>query len=285
MSLTDTPAPPHAGRGPLAEPLLDIRGVEVTYEKVEVAVRGLNIQVPEGRITAVLGANGAGKTTLLRAIGGFLPGEHAVVSDGEIRFEGRVLNGMQPHKVTKLGIAMVPERDKIFPTLTVDENLRVSVGAKTSNGRGSDLRETIDEMFPVLVKRRKDTAGYLSGGERQMLAIAATVLCNPRLMMVDELSLGLAPKLVTELFGLVKSLSAELGLTVLMVEQDAMAALSIADYAYVIENGRIVLDGTPERLLAHEDVREFYLGLGSGDTDARSYADVKQYTRTRRWWG
>jgi branched-chain amino acid transport system ATP-binding protein len=269
------------GTAETTEALLDIRGVEVTYEKVELAIRGINVTVPEGGVTVVLGANGAGKTTLLRAIGGFLPGDHAVVSDGQIHYRGKRIDGMAPHKVTKLGIVTIPEKDKIFPGMTVEENLRVS-SSRTSDG---EIRETLDELFPVLEKRRKDVAGYLSGGERQMLSIASALLCDPQVMLVDELSLGLAPKLVEELFELVRRIAQDRGLTVLMVEQDARAALAIADQAYVLESGRIVLHGTAERLLEHEDVREFYLGIGEGEEETRSYADVKQYTRSRRWWG
>jgi branched-chain amino acid transport system ATP-binding protein len=263
--------------------LLDIRGAEVTYEKVELAIQGVTVQVPSGKVVVVLGANGAGKTTLLRAICGFLPGERARVTDGEILFDGTRIDGWAPHRTARRGIAMVPEREKIFATLTVKENLKA--GMRAPDGRHEELLALVYDIFPVLEKKGANVAGYMSGGERQMLAIASALLCGPRVLLIDELSLGLAPNLVEELFELVKEVSLRQGLTVLIVEQNAVAALKIADYAYVLESGRIVLDGTPERLLSHEDVREFYLGLADGAEGARSFALVKQYRRRRRWWG
>jgi branched-chain amino acid transport system ATP-binding protein len=263
--------------------LLDIRGAEVTYEKVELAIQGVTVHVPAGQVIVVLGANGAGKTTLLRAIAGFLPGEHARVTDGEIIFDGARIENWAPHRTARRGIVMVPEREKIFPTLTVRENLKA--GMRARGAAHEELQALVHDIFPVLDQKAGHVAGYLSGGERQMLAIASALLCDPRVLLIDELSLGLAPNLVEELFDLVKQISQRRNLTVLIVEQNAVAALRIADYAYVLESGRIVLDGTPERLLAHEDVREFYLGLGEGAEGARSFALVKQYRRRRRWWG
>jgi branched-chain amino acid transport system ATP-binding protein len=280
VSLTELPAHPTKGGGPA---LLDISGIEVTYEKVQVAIQGVSVKVREGKIVAVLGANGAGKSTLMRAVCGFLPGERAEVSSGDIQLEGKSIVGWAPHRTSRHGVVMVPERDKIFPTLTIRDNLRCGIHGRLG---GTDaVMAQVLEIFPVLALRPRRIAGYLSGGERQMLAIASALLCQPRVLLIDELSLGLAPKLVDELFSLVRQISQERALTVLLVEQNARAALRIADYAYVLESGRIMIDGTPERLMAHEDVREFYLGLGVEGSDARSFAQVKQYRRRRRWWG
>jgi branched-chain amino acid transport system ATP-binding protein len=271
-------------REALTDPYLEVRGVEVTYEKVEIAIRGVSVRVAKGEVCVVLGANGSGKTTLLRAISGFLPGERAAVTDGHIIFDGERIDGWSPHRTANKGVVMVPERDKIFTTLTVEENLRVGrQGA--DRDRLQDLQGLVYEMFPVLRQRGTQTAGYLSGGERQMLACASALLCDPSVLLIDELSLGLAPSLARDLFGLVREIAVRRGLTVLMVEQNAVAALQIADYVYILETGRIVLDGTPERMMKHEDVREFYLGLSEGDDSTRSFARVKQYKRRRRWWG
>lgn len=266
-----------------SSPLLAIRSVEVTYEKVEIAIRGISIDVMPGRIVSVLGANGAGKTSLLRAVSGFLPGERAAITEGTVSFDGTDITNWKPNRVSKAGIVSVPEREKIFPSLTVAENLRV--GERRSNGTGARFDEAaILDLFPALQKYYHKVAGYLSGGERQMLALGSALLCGPRVLLIDEMSLGLAPKLVDELFAMVADVVARVGLTVLVVEQNAAAALGIADYVYILESGRVVLDGTPERMLEHEDVREFYLGVGAADDD-RSFADVKQYRRARRWYG
>jgi branched-chain amino acid transport system ATP-binding protein len=258
--------------------LLELDNVEVVYHHVATAVQGVSLRVPERSIVALLGTNGAGKTTTLRAISGFLGGDDARVVGGRIAFGGETITGRRPHEVARRGLVLVPERDKVFETLTVQENLAALVAGR----RRLVSREQIFEYFPVLAERRRQLAGYLSGGERQMLAIATALLCQPRMLLVDELSLGLAPVIVEALMRLVARLRAELGLTVLLVEQNAAAALGIADAGYVIEHGRIVYDGPVERLLAHEDIREFYLGVGHR-TGRRRYTDVKQYRRRRRW--
>jgi branched-chain amino acid transport system ATP-binding protein len=214
---------------------------------------------------------------------GFLPGDFAAISDGEVRHEGRRLNDLPPHKIAQRGIALVPERDKVFTTLTVEENLRCGYRPR-DRVAANETAELIADLFPSLARLRKKVAGYLSGGERQMLAIAQMLLLEPSVVLADELSLGIAPALVDELMEAMRRINAERGISIVLVEQNAPAALAIADYAYIMETGRIVMDGTPERLMEHEDVREFYLGLGSGDAQ-RSYADVKQYRRKRRWWG
>ena len=258
--------------------LLELENVEVVYHHVATAVQGVSLQVPDRSIVALLGTNGAGKTTTLRAISGFLGGDEAKVVAGRIAFRGETITGRRPHEIARRGLVLVPERDKVFETLTVQENLLALVAGP----RRLVTREQIFEYFPVLAERRRQLAGYLSGGERQMLSLATALLCRPRVLLVDELSFGLAPLVVENLMDLVRRLRDELGIAVLLVEQNAGAALSIADHGYVMEHGRIVYDGPCERLLAHADVREFYLGVGSS-AERRSYTEVKQYRRRRRW--
>jgi len=261
--------------------LLEVNKLEIVYNHVSTAIQGVSFKVLKGQFFAIIGGNGAGKTTTLRAISGFLGSDNAAITDGEVKCRGKILNMLPPQNITHLtGIVLVPERDKVFEMLTVEENLSVSSSTGTTR---KETRESIYEYFPPLYKRRKALAGFLSGGERQMLAIGQALLCSPELLLIDELSLGLAPVVVEELFEILLKIKNDFGLSILLVEQNAMEALSIAEYAAVMENGRIVLDGTPERLTAHEDVKEFYLGM-RGDKQ-KHYKDVKQYTRTRRWWG
>ncbi len=263
--------------------LLAVENLEVTYGRVIVAVQGVSLKVPEGSIVALLGTNGAGKSTTLRAISGFLPVDDAQIRKGSIRFSQRSLLGWPPYRVAQAGLVLVPERRKIFETMTVSDNLRLArassaIGAK----RATQLAHLLD-IFPRLRERYGQVAGYLSGGERQMLAVAQALLCNPKLLLIDELSLGLAPHLVSELMQTIGRLRAEFGLSILLVEQDAHSALGVADYGYIMEGGRVVYEGSAERLLGHKDVQEFY--LGSSDAGGASYRDVKQYNRSRRWWG
>ena len=261
--------------------LLEVSKLEVTYHRAVVPVQGVSFHVPESSVVAILGINGAGKTTVLRAITGFMGTDDAEVTDGNIIFEGEELKNRPPHEIARRGITLVPERHKIFVTLTVQENLSSSVPSQ--RGDSKQILDLIHTHFPILGERRNQVAGYLSGGERQMLAISRALLCLPRLLVIDELSLGLAPAIVSHLMETLRSLRQELGLTILLVEQNAAAALQIADHGYVMENGRVVFDDTPERLLQHDDVREFYLGIG--EDGEKSYRDVKQYRRVRRWWG
>jgi len=266
--------------------LLEVKKLEVVYNRAAIAIQGVSLKVPEGSVVALLGTNGAGKTTTLRAISGFLGSDNAEITDGEVIFQGEKLNGKQPHEIARRGIVLVPERDKTFVTLTVEENLQTSVFMGLSHKSRREALEQVYHYFPVLKERRHQVAGYLSGGERQMLAIGKALLCSPKLLLVDELSLGLAPVVIAQLMESLAAMRRDLGLTFLVVEQNAAAALKIADYGYIMENGRVVFDGTPERLLAHEDVREFYLGLSeSGEAVVKSYRDVKQYRRRRRWYG
>jgi branched-chain amino acid transport system ATP-binding protein len=260
-------------------PLLSVEKLEVVYQRAITAIQGVTLSVKQGQIVAVLGTNGAGKSTTLRAISGFLGIDDARVTDGAILFRGRRIENRQPNEITRLGIALVPERDKVFPNLTVAENLAAPV---TRSVRRDE--EAIYQVFPRLAELRGRTAGLLSGGERQMLAIAGALMCGPDLLLVDELSLGLAPVAVEELMQRLTQIRQDLGITILIVEQSATAALAIADYGYVLENGRVVLDGDAARLRSHGDIQEFYLGQSSGE-ERRSYRDVKQYRRSRRWYG
>lgn len=258
--------------------LLEVEKLEVTYHRVITAVQGVSLEVAEGSIVSLIGNNGAGKTTTLRAISGFLGLDDARVTDGHVAWRGERIENQPPHRVARRGIALVPERSKVFESLSVEENLDAAV-----SGRGGIDKARIFDYFPVLHRLRTRQAGYLSGGERQMLAIGSALMCSPQLLLIDELSLGLAPKVVEELVERLRAIRAELGTTLLVVEQNAQVALDLADHGYVMENGRVVLDGTPDKLREHQDIREFY--LGAGQSQRRSYREVKQYRRSRRWYG
>lgn len=269
-------------------PLLQVDKIEVVYKRVITAVQGVTLAVQNGQIVALLGTNGAGKTSTLRAISGFIGIDDARVTEGTISFEGSPLANRPPHEIARRGVVLVPEREKVFPNLTVAENLAAPVARA---GRASERRqqqERIYHFFPRLAELRQRTGGLLSGGERQMLAIASALMCRPKLLLIDELSLGLAPVVVGDLVRRLTAIRDELGIGILLVEQSAAVALEIADHAYVMENGRVVLDGDRERLKGHKDVQEFYLGQSSANADGgarRSYRDVKQYRRSRRWYG
>lgn len=261
--------------------ILEVDKLEVTYHRVVTAIQGVSLKVGRGQIVALLGNNGAGKTTTLRAISGFLGIDDARVTEGTVRFCGKAIENRLPHDVTGMGIVLVPERDKVFENLTVQENLEANTPRRSVTS--SRMREAVYAYFPLLARLQAREAGYLSGGERQMLAIGAALMCGPELLLVDELSLGLAPIVVEELAERLQAIRDELGLSILLVEQNAHIALEIADYGYIIENGRIVMDGDKERLTGHQDIQEFY--LGAGGTGRRNYRHVKQYRRSRRWYG
>jgi branched-chain amino acid transport system ATP-binding protein len=266
------------------EMLLNIENLEVVYHNVSTAIQGVTLRAYQNQIVGLLGTNGAGKTTTLRAISGFLGVDDAKVTEGFIEFQGEKIHNKPPHEITLKGVVLVPEWGKIFEQLTVEENLEVCISSGEHRSKRKDLYSLIFNYFPPLQMAKKRLAGYLSGGERQMLSISTALLCRPRLLLVDELSLGLAPIVVNELMNLVKVIRDERQITVLLVEQNALAALEIADYGYVIENGRIVFAGSPDRLRNHQDIQEFYLGQRSQES-RKSYRDVKQYRRTRRWYG
>jgi branched-chain amino acid transport system ATP-binding protein len=265
--------------------LLAVDKLEVVYHRAVTAVQGVSLTVERGQIVALLGTNGAGKTTTLRAISGFLGLDDARVTEGTIAFKGTRIEDASPHDITRHGIALVPERDKVFPNLTVAENLAVPV-MRHAGAERRRLEETVFGFFPRLADLRGRVAGLLSGGERQMLALGGALMCGPELLLIDELSLGLAPVVVEELALRLGEIRRELDITILLVEQSAAVALAIADHGYVMENGRVVLDGAAERLRGHPDIQEFYLGQGGQAGGPRkSYRDVKQYRRSRRWYG
>jgi branched-chain amino acid transport system ATP-binding protein len=257
-------------------PLLDVRQLEVVYHDVATAVQGVSIEVTRGSIVAMIGSNGAGKTTTLRAVSGFLPAEDIAVTDGAISFDDQSLRGLPPHQISRLGVVLVPERDKLFQTLTVAENLNFS-----ATRRRQPICDAVYDYFPQLAARHKQVAGYLSGGEKQMLAIGMALVCEPKLLLVDELSLGLAPIVTSEILTILQSINRNLGLAMLIVEQNAAAALRIASFGYVMESGRVVFKGEAKKLLEHQDIKEFYLG----DRQGGGYRNIRQYTRKRRWWG
>jgi branched-chain amino acid transport system ATP-binding protein len=259
--------------------LLQVEKLEVTYQRVIIAVQGVSLQVPRGALVAILGTNGAGKTTTLRAISGFIGLDDAEVTEGAIHYQGERIEREPPHRITARGIVLVPERSKVFENLAVADNLEA---AHRPGAERQRLADQVYQFFPRLAELRRREAGLLSGGERQMLAIGTALMCAPELLLVDELSQGLAPLLVEQLMERLQVIRRGLGMTILLVEQNARMALDVADYGYVMESGRVVLDGTPERLRAHADVAEFYLG---GTGARRSYRDVKQYRRSRRWYG
>jgi branched-chain amino acid transport system ATP-binding protein len=261
--------------------LLEVDRVEVVYNRVITAVQDVSLTVDEGSIVGIVGLNGAGKSTTMRAISGFLPAEDVEITEGRVVFDGREITGRRPHEVARRGVALVPERSKVFKTLSVEDNLAVA-GSVRRNGSGVLSPGEVYALFPALDGHRKTLGVYLSGGQQQMLAIAMTLLGSPRLLLVDEASLGLAPKLVAEIMHTLVKINRELGVTILVVDQDAESVFSIAKQGYVMENGRVVFGDATERLLQHSDVREFYLGRG-GEGE-RSYHAVKQYRRTRRWW-
>ena len=255
--------------------LLEIDGLKVAYHRIAVALHGVSLKVMPQAIVAILGNNGAGKTTTLRAISGFIGLDAAAVIGGSIRFAGERIENRPPHANTRRGIVLVPERDKVFPNLTVAENLTVSSPAGASAAERRRLEAIVFQFFPALRELRSRLAGLLSGGERQMLALGSAVLCNPRLLLVDELSLGLAPVVVEDLTRRLSALRQELGITVLLVEQNTNVALAVADYGYILENGRVALEGAAADLRGRREVQQAYLGQMSGE-ERRWYRASRQ---------
>nr|WP_272905268.1 ABC transporter ATP-binding protein [Sediminivirga luteola] len=256
-----------------------LNNIEVIYDEVILVLRGLSLSVPEGKIVALLGSNGAGKSTTLKAVSGLLPSERGEISSGSVTFEGRDVTRMDAPDRVKNGMSLCMEGRHVFPHLTVADNL--IAGAYTRRDKAEQI-ELVYEFFPKLADMRNRTAGYLSGGEQQMLAIGRALMAKPRLLMLDEPSLGLAPLLVTEIFGQIARLNAEIGLTVLVIEQNARRALEVAHHGYIMEQGRIVLEGSSTELQENPDVKEFYLGVG-GEGGRKSYREVKHYKRRKRW--
>ena len=265
-----------------ARPLLAVSNIEVVYDHVILVLKGVSLQVQERGIVALLGANGAGKTTTLKAISNLLRAERGEVTKGTITLAGRSITALSPSDLVRLGVVQVMEGRHCFEHLTVEENLLT--GAYTrADGKSAIARdlEMVYGYFPRLRERRRALAGYTSGGEQQMTAIGRALMARPKVILLDEPSMGLAPQLVEEIFAIVARLNAEAGVTFLLAEQNTNVALRYADYGYILENGRVVLDGAAANLRGNEDVKEFYLGLSS--SGRKSFRDIKSYKRRKRW--
>ncbi|WP_343043486.1 ABC transporter ATP-binding protein [Nocardioides piscis] len=258
---------------------MTINSIEVIYDEVILVLRGLSMAIPEGKIVALLGSNGAGKSTMLKAVSGLLPSERGEISDGKILLDGTDITRMDAADRVRTGLSLCMEGRHVFEHLTVHENL--VAGGYSRGGASAEDFDRVYTYFPKLGDMRARVAGYLSGGEQQMLAIGRALMSRPRLLMLDEPSLGLAPLLVQEIFGYIRALNEETGLTVLVVEQNARRALEVAHHGYILEQGRIVLEGTAAELNENPDVKEFYLGLG--DEGRKNYRQVKHYKRRKRW--
>ena len=264
--------------------MLQVNNIEVVYMNVIQVLRGVSLTVADGQIVALLGANGGGKTTTLKAISGMLKTEEGEVTKGSIEFDGQRIDRLGPEHIAVMGISQAMEGRRVLEHLSVEENLLVGAYCRRDRrGVKQDL-EMVLNYFPAIVRLRRRMSGYLSGGEQQMLVIGRALMARPKLMLMDEPSLGLAPLLVEEIYEIIKKISSEQNMAILLVEQNVRAALGIADYGHVLENGRIVLSGPAENLIDNEDVREFYMGLSSMGSQ-KSYRDVKHYRRRKRWLG
>lgn len=262
--------------------MLKLNSIEVIYLNVILVLKGVSLEVPDGKIVTLLGGNGAGKSTTLKSISGLLYTEEGEVTDGSIEFDGQRIDRMNPEDIVKLGIVQVMEGRPMFEHLTVDEDLRVGAYIRSN---ASELKRDMDlvyQYFPKLKDLRHSVSGYLSGGEKQMVVMGRALMSHPKLMLLDEPSLGLSPILVKEIFDIVQRINAEEKTSILVVEQNARAALELAHYGYVMENGRVVMDGPAEKLRDNEDIKEFYFGL-SKVGQRRSYREVKHYKRRKRW--
>ena len=262
--------------------MLEVNNIEVLYMKVVLVLRGVSLKVPDGSVVALLGANGAGKTTTLKAISGLLKTEEGEVTDGGIVWDSVRIENIRPEEIVKRGIVQVMEGRRLFEHLTVEQNLKVGAHVRHDGGSIKNDLEAIYSYFPKLKMLRGSISGYLSGGEQQMLVLGRALMSHPRLMLLDEPSLGLSPILVQEIFDIIRRINREEKTSILLVEQNALAALDVAEYGYVMENGRIVLDGPADKLRTNEDVKEFYLGL-SEVGKRKSYREVKHYRRRKRW--
>ena len=261
--------------------MLAVENLEVVYNDVVLVLRGISLEVPDGQIVALLGANGAGKTTTLRAVTGLLEVHEGDITKGEIFFDGVDITDEDPAARVRRGISQVMEGRRVFAEMTVDDNLRAGAYANRDTTRVKESRDRVMSLFPRLAERVDATAGYLSGGEQQMLAIGRALMQDPKILILDEPSLGLAPLLVQEVRDTIVEIN-EQGTSVLLIEQNAKMALSIAHHGYIMETGKMVMDGDPARLLKDEDVKEFYLGLGATG-EQKSFRDVKHYKRRKRW--
>ena len=264
--------------------MLLVKNIEVAYMKVIQVLRGVSLEVHEGKIVALLGANGAGKTTTLKAISGMLKTEEGEVTDGSIEFDGKRIDGYGPEVIAAMGISQAMEGRRVLEHLSVEENLLVGAYCRRDRAGVKKDLELVFDYFPKIKLLRQRTSGYLSGGEQQMLVIGRALMARPRLMLLDEPSLGLAPLIIEDIYRIIDRIRGDQKMAILLVEQNAMAALGIADEGYVMENGRIVMGGPADKLRDNEDVREFYLGL-SALGSRKSYRDVKHYRRKKRWLG
>ncbi|RYF56362.1 MAG: ABC transporter ATP-binding protein [Comamonadaceae bacterium] len=272
-----------AADAPAATPtLLEVNGIEVIYNHVILVLKGVSLKVPEGRIVALLGANGAGKTTTLRAVSNLLRGERGEVTKGNIQLRGERIERLSPSDLVKRGVVQVMEGRHCFAHLTIEDNLLT--GAYTRNLNRADTAQALERVytyFPRLKQRRTSQAGYTSGGEQQMTAIGRALMADPSMILLDEPSMGLAPQIVEEIFEIVRDLNQRERVSFLLAEQNTNIALRYADYGYILENGRVMMDGVASALAENEDVKEFYLGISSGER--RSFRDTKFYRRRKRW--
>jgi branched-chain amino acid transport system ATP-binding protein len=262
--------------------MLQVTNIEVVYMNVIQVLRGVSLEVGDGQIVALLGANGAGKTTTIKAISGLLKTEEGEVTDGSIDFDGKRIDRHGPEDIAVMGISQAMEGRRVLEHLSVEENLLVGAYRRKDRAGVKRDMEMVFDYFPRVKDLRRQTSGYLSGGEQQMLVIGRALMARPKLMLLDEPSLGLAPLLVQEIYRIVRRINAEQKMAILLVEQNARAALGIADHGYVMENGRVVLSGPAEKLKDNEDVKEFYMGL-SAVGSRKSYREVKHYRRRKRW--
>jgi len=262
--------------------ILKLNNVEVMYHEVILVLKGISIDVPKGEIIALLGANGAGKSTTLKAISGLLKHEDGRVTDGNIEFMGEKIHHLSAEEVAKRGIFQIIEGRRVFEHLTVEENLRVGAHLRGNGPNLKDRLEMIYHYFPRLVDLKNVLAGFISGGEQQMTVIGRALMAEPKLMLLDEPSMGLAPLLIKEIFDIITRLNKEEGIPMLLVEQNVKLALNVSSYGYVLENGRLVMHGTSEKLTENPDIRDFYLGL-SDLGQRKSFRQVKHYKRRKRW--
>ena len=269
-------------RSPLTAPaLVTVNGIEVIYNHVILVLKGVSLAVPEGSVVAILGGNGAGKTTTLRAISNLLAGERGEVTKGTIEYRGDQIQNLNPAELVKRGVVQVMEGRHCFAHLTIEENLLTGAYTRKNKGEIAANLEKVYNYFPRLKTRRTSQAAYTSGGEQQMCAIGRALMSNPNMVLLDEPSMGLAPQIVEEVFEIVKDLNTKEKTTFLLAEQNTNMALRYADYGYIMESGRIVMDGTAKDLASNEDVKEFYLGVGGGER--KSFKEVKSYKRRKRW--
>ena len=272
---------PTAAPAASATPLVEVNGIEVIYNHVILVLKGVSLKVPHHSIVALLGGNGAGKTTTLRAISNLLKGERGEVTKGSITLEGERIENLSPADLVKRVVVQVMEGRHCFAHLTIEENLLTGAYTRSDRGEIAANLEKVYSYFPRLKTRRTSQAAYTSGGEQQMCAIGRAIMSNPRMVLLDEPSMGLAPQIVDEVFHIVKDLNSKEKVTFLLAEQNTNMALKYSDYGYIMESGRIVMDGPAQELANNEDVKEFYLGMGGGER--KSFKDVKSYKRRKRW--